>query len=212
MQLALERQNIVDHGKKMVESGLVKSTGGNLSLSNKDKSLLAITPTRTRYETMQPEGVGIYDLQGNQVDGLLKPSSEIQFHMDLINLRPDIYAVVHTHSPHATTLACLGWELPAIHYLIGHAGYKVPVAPYATFGTKELSESICTTMGSGNAVLMANHGLVTVGESLEKAFHRAEMVEYVAQLYLQARAVGTPIFISTENMDIVIQKYSTYAQ
>lgn len=212
MQLAVERQKIVDHGRKMVASGLVKSTGGNLSLANKDKSLLAITPTRTSYETMQPEDVIIYDYQGNQVEGLLKPSSEIQFHLDLINLRADIFAIVHTHSPHATTLACLGWELPAIHYLIGHAGYHVPVAPYATFGTKELSESICRAIGNGNAVLMANHGLVTVGETLEKAYLRAELVEFVAQLYLQSRAVGNPNLISKENMDIVLKKYSTYAQ
>jgi len=212
MQLALERQIIVNHGKKMVASGLVKSTGGNLSLSNDDKSLLAITPTRTSYETMQPKDVAIIDFLGNQVEGLLKPSSEIQFHLDLINQRPDIYAVVHTHSPHATTLACLGWELPAIHYLIGHAGYQVPVAPYATFGTKELSESICRTIGKGNAVLMANHGLVTVGETLEKAYLRAELVEFVAQIYLQSRAVGDPNLISKENMDKVLLKYSNYAQ
>lgn len=212
MLLASEREKIVDHGKKMIATGLVKSTGGNLSLSNKEKTLLAITPTRTSYETMQPEDVVIFDFQGNQVDGLLKPSSEIQFHMDLINLRPDIQAVVHTHSPHATTLACLGWDLPAIHYLIGHAGYHVPVAPYATFGTKELSENICCTIGTGNAVLMANHGLVTVGETIEKAYLRAELVEYVAQLYLQSRAAGIPNLISKENMDIVLQKYSTYVK
>ena len=212
MQLAVERQKIVEYGRKMIASGLVKSTGGNLSLANKDKSLLTITPTSTSYETMLREDVVIYDFQGNHVEGLLKPSSEIQFHLDLINLREDIFAVVHTHSPHATTLACLGWELPAIHYLIGHAGYNVPVAPYATFGTKELSDNICGAIGKGNAVLMANHGLVTVGKTLEKAFLRAELVEYVAQLYLQSRAVGNPNLISKEKMDIVLKKYSKYAQ
>ena len=212
MLLYEERELVVEYGKKLISTGLVKGTGGNLSLCNSDKSLLAITPTGVAYENMQPEDVAVLDLQGTQVDGHLAPSSEVAFHLGLVNLRPDIMAVVHTHSPWATTMACLGWELPAVHYLVGFAGKSVPVAPYATYGTPELSEAICSTMGNQNAVLMANHGMVAVGGTLGKAFSAAEMVEYVSQIYLQAKSVGTPVILGEREMDTVLIKFETYGQ
>jgi len=212
MKLKEERRKIVAFCQQMISSGLVKGTGGNMSLCNCEKTIIAISPSGTKYETMKPEDVVLVDLQGNHIDGSLKPSSEIQFHLDLLNLRPDIHAVVHTHSPYVTTMACLRMEIPAIHYLIGHVGYKVPVAFYATFGTKALSENICAAIGSGDAVIMANHGLVTVGKTLENAYQKAEMVEYVAQLYLQAMAVSKPTLLSDEEMSQVMEKYKTYGK
>jgi len=212
MLLLEERTMVVEYGQRMLAAGLVKGSGGNISLCNSDKTLLAITPTGVPYDIMLPEDVVVLNLQGNQVDGDKLPSSEVAFHLGLVNLRPDIFSVVHTHSIHATTVACLGWELPAVHYLIGHAGGKVPVAPYATFGSKELSKHVLNTMGTGNAVLMANHGLVATGSTLKKAFAAAEMVEYVAQIYLQARAVGTPVILSEEAMEDVLDRFSTYGQ
>jgi len=212
MLLQKEREIIVEFGKKLIETGLVKGTGGNLSLCNPEKSMLAITPTGLTYETMEPEDVVVLALDGEQVDGKLKPSSEVTFHLGLVNLRPDIFAVVHTHSPHATTMACLGVALPAIHYLVGFAGESVPVAPYATYGTPELSGHICSSIGNGNAVFMANHGMVAVGANMARAFTTAEMVEYVAQLYLQAKAVGNPQILSKAEMDVVIGKFETYGQ
>ena len=126
MLLKNERQLVVEYGKKLISTGLVKGTGGNLSVCNQDKSLVAITPTGVAYLEMVPQDVIVMDLSGKIVDGELKPSSEISFHLGLINLRPDIYAVVHTHSSFATTVACFGRELPALHYLIGFAGKTVP--------------------------------------------------------------------------------------
>ncbi len=212
MLLQAEREAVVAYGKKLIESGLVKATGGNLSLVNEEKTLLAISPTGVAYETMQPEDVVVVDLSGKWVEGRLKPSSEIAFHLGLVNLRPDIRAVVHTHSPQATAMACLGWVLPAVHYLIGFAGKQVPVAPYATYGTQALSDNICKTIGEGNAVLMANHGMVAVGTTLEKAYTTAEMVEYVAQIFLQTRAVGNPVILRDEQMDAVLEKFETYGK
>jgi L-fuculose-phosphate aldolase len=212
MLLQKERESIVEFGRKLIETGLVKGTGGNLSLCNPEKSMLAITPTGLAYEMMKPKDVVVLALDGEHLEGKLKPSSEVAFHLGLVNLRPDIFAVVHTHSPYATTMACLGMELPAIHYLVGFAGESVPVAPYATYGTPELSEHICNSIGTGNAVLMANHGMVAVGSNLARAFTTAEMVEYVAQLYLQAKAVGNPQILSKEEMGVVIDKFETYGQ
>lgn len=207
-----ERQAVAEYGKKLITSGLVKGTGGNISLSNPEKTLLAITPSGVSYEGLAPEDVVVVDMEGNRVDGHLKPSSEMAFHLALIQQRPDIKAVVHTHSEHATALACLRWELPAVHYLIGSAGSVVPLAPYATFGTQALADNICRAIGSGNAVLMANHGLVTVGTNLRKAFNTAELVEYVAKVYLITKSVGTPVQLSMEEIEEVIQRSVGYGE
>ena len=212
MLLINERQAVAEYGKKMITSGLVKGTGGNISLSNPEKTLLAITPSGVAYEGLATEDVVVVDMDGNRVDGQLKPSSEMAFHLALIKQRPDIKAVVHTHSDHATALACLRWELPAVHYLIGSAGNVVPLAPYATFGTKALADNICRVIGSSNAVLMANHGLVTVGTNLRKAFTTAELVEYVAKVYLITKSVGTPVQLSMEEIEEVIQRSVGYGE
>jgi L-fuculose-phosphate aldolase len=210
MLLLDERRKVVEYARKMLSTGLVKGTGGNISLTNEDKSLVAITPSGVAYETMNPEDVVVLDLDGKQVDGNLLPSSELGFHLALLRQRVEIKAVVHTHSDYSTALACLRWELPAVHYLIGSAGFKVPLAPYAIFGTPELAEGICETIGDGNAVLLSNHGLVAVGVSLSKAFSTAEMVEYVAKLYLITRSVGSPVVLNREEMQDVLEKFTTY--
>jgi L-fuculose-phosphate aldolase len=212
MLLKEERELVVKYGCRMLHSGLVKGSGGNISLCNSDKSLLAITPSGIFYDDIEPSDVVVLDMEGHQVDGDKLPSSEIAFHVGLLNLRPDIRSVVHTHSPNAATVACLGWELPPVHYLIGHAGASVPIAAYATYGSKELSENILATMGSGNAVLMANHGVVAVGRSLDSAFTTAEMVEYVSEIYLKARAVGEPVILSEEAMEEVLKEFTGYGQ
>lgn len=212
MLLENERQAVVEYSRNLLTSGLVKGTGGNISCCNTEKTLIAITPSGVRYETMRAEDVVVLAVDGTFVEGALTPSSETAFHIDLMTQRPDIHAVVHTHSTYATTIACLGWELPAVHYLVGHAGYKVPIAPYATFGTRDLSDNICSTLGEGNAVLMANHGLVAVGTDLKHAFATAEMIEYVSQLYLQAKAVGEPIILDDNEMAVVLDKFKTYGQ
>ena len=212
MLLINERLAVADYSKKLITSGLVKGTGGNISLSNPEKTLLAITPSGVAYEGLTPEDVVVVDMDGNRVDGQHKPSSEMAFHLALIKQRADIKAVVHTHSEHATALACLRWELPAVHYLIGSAGSVVPLAPYATFGTQALADNICRVIGSGNAVLMANHGLVTVGTNLRKAFNTAELVEYVAKVYLITKSVGTPVQLSLEEIEEVIQRSVGYGE
>jgi L-fuculose-phosphate aldolase len=212
MLLRDERKQVVEYSKKLLTSHLVKGSGGNISLSNSEKTILAVTPSGVVYDALEPEDIVILDMAGNQLEGELAPTSEIAFHLALQKLRPEIHAVVHTHSVYATAVACLGWELPPIHYLIGFAGKKVPIAPYSTYGTKELSDNICSVIGQSNAVLMANHGLVCVGTDLEKTFNTAELVEYVAHLYLLTKSVGEPVSLDTHQMEAVLEKFEDYGQ
>lgn len=212
MLLEREREEIVKYGKKLIASKLTTGSGGNLSVINRELGYIAIKPTGVDYLTMRPEDVVVINLEGEIVDGRLKPSSEIMIHLGLLNARRDIQAVVHTHQVYATTLACLNWELPAVHYLVGFSGNKVPLAPYATYGTPELAENIVKAIGSYNACLMANHGIVTVGPSLDSAFNVAEELELVSRLYYQARCLGQPVILSDEEMEVVVRKFNTYGQ
>jgi L-fuculose-phosphate aldolase len=178
---------------------------------NREQNLIAIKPSGIDYHEMGPEDV-VMTPEGEIVEGTRKPSSEVSFHLGLLRHRPDANAVIHTHSVYATTIACLNRELPAVHYLVGFSGNKVPVAPYATFGTPELAENIVRAIGSYNACLMSNHGLVTVGPNLATAFAVAEEIELVARIYYQARCIGFPVILSDEEMGVVSEKFKTYGQ
>lgn len=212
MLLAEERQAIVEHGRKLIQSQLTTGSGGNLSIINRAEGLIAIKPSGMDYFLMKPEDVVVVTPSGEIVDGKLAPSSEIRFHLALINHRPDITAVIHTHQVYATTIACLNWELPAVHYLVGFSGKKVPLAHYATYGTQELSDNIVKAIGSYNACLMANHGIVTVGATIEAAFATADELELVSRLYYQAKCIGEPVILSDEEMVTVCEKFKTYGQ
>ena len=212
MQLLTERTAIVEYGKKLLSSQLTTGTGGNLSIYNRKEGLIAIKPSGINYDEIRPEDVVIVTPRGELVEGDYVPSSEIRFHLALLQARPEINAVVHTHQVYATTLACLHWELPAVHYLVGFSGSKVPLAKYATFGSQELSDNILAAIGNHNACLMANHGLVTVGKDLAAAFAVAEVLELVAHIYIQARSIGEPVILSDDEMQAVIDKFDSYGQ
>lgn len=207
-----QRNEIVLYGRKLITSRLTTGSGGNLSIINRRQGLVAVSPSGVEYFDMQPDDVVIVDLDGNVKEGRFAPSSELNAHLALYRQRDDICSVLHTHSVYATTIACLNWELPAVHYLVGFAGTKVPLAPYATYGTRELAENICNTIGQGNAVLMANHGLITIAEDLKTAFVIAEEIELVARIFYQAKCAGEPVILSDEEMNSVIGKFQTYGQ
>ncbi len=210
MILLEERNNLVVFGKKMLNAGLTTGSGGNLSCFNREKGLVAVTPSGIEYPDMVVSDTIVLDLDGNIHQGDAKPSSETGFHLSLYQKREDINAVVHTHSPYATTFACLNREIPAVHYLVGFAGKKVPVAPYATFGTKALADNIMETIGDYNALLLANHGLVAVGTSLLRAFNIAEEIELVARICFQAQSIGSPTILPDDEMERVIEKFKHY--
>lgn len=212
MRLEKERNAIVEYGRKLITAQLTTGSGGNLSLYNRAEGLLAIKPSGVDYFEMRPEDVVVMDIDGCVVEGNLTPSSETRFHLALLRYRQDINAVVHTHQVYATTIACMRWELPAVHYLVGFSGNKVPLAEYATFGTQELSDNILRAIGNYNACLMANHGIVTVGATLAAAFAAAEELELVSRLYYQTRCMGEPAILPDSEMEVICEKFKTYGQ
>jgi len=212
MLLEKERSEVVRFGRKMLAARLTSGTGGNLSIFAQGEGLVAISPSGIEYDDMEPGDVPVVDCAGVTVEGTRKPSSELGFHLSLYRQRPDIRAVVHTHSVYATTMACLHWEIPAVHYLVAFSGRKVPLAPYATFGSEELAAHVAATIGDYNAVLLANHGLVTVGSNLATAFAVAEEIELVAQIYYQAKCIGSPVIVPEREMSKVIEKFASYGQ
>ncbi|TWI76930.1 L-fuculose 1-phosphate aldolase [Desulfobotulus alkaliphilus] len=204
-----EADLLLHYGRKMHASGLVTGSGGNLSVRVKDGVL--ITPSAMAYEEMAPEDMVLVDASGKVLRGRRAASSELGFHLALYGAREDIMAVVHTHSPWATTLACLGWSLPAVHYLVGYAErHEVPVAPYAIFGSQELADHVVRGMGDGKALLLASHGLVSMGADLREAYEVAEEIEFVAGVYLRAKAVGTPVILDEKAMAPVLEKFRKY--
>lgn len=203
---------LIQYGRKLVSHGLTTGSGGNLSVVDCAGGQVAITPSGMDYDAIGTQDVVICNPTGEVIGGHRKPSSELPFHLALYQHRSDIRAVVHTHSPYATTLACMHLELPPVHYLVGFAGDKVPLAPYAPFGTPALSEAIIATIGDYNALLLANHGLVAVGSSLAAAFNTAEEIEFVARIYYQTLTAGEPKLLSEEEMTVVLEKFKDYGQ
>lgn len=212
MLLQQERQQIVDYGRKLVCNGLTTGSGGNLSVLNREQDLVAIGPSGIDYNDVRCEDVVVVDRHGRIVDSQCRPSSELNFHLALYDGRDDISAVVHTHSVYATTLACLHWELPAVHYLVAFSGHKVPLAEYATFGSDELADKVKATIGDYNAVLLANHGLIAIGRDISAAFNTAEEIEFVAQIYYQTKTLGKPVLVPDDEMQRVIEKFKHYGQ
>ncbi len=212
MLLHKERMLVVEHGCRLVENGLVKGTGGNLSIFNREEKLVAISPSGIDYGEIAEQDIPVVTIDGRVVEGRCSPSSEIDMHMLLYENRDDISALVHTHSPYATTIACLREDLPAAHYLIGFAGPNVRCASYAPFGSVELAEAALKGMRDRTAVLLANHGLLAGGASLAEAFAVAEMIEFCAEVYYRARSIGTPVVLSDEDMQTVLRKFASYGK
>ena len=210
MLLNNERKKIVSFANKMLDAKLTHSTGGNLSIFNRKEQIIAITPSGIDYTVLKESDIIIIDIKGNIIEGTLRPSSETGFHLALYAKRDDINSVVHTHSVFATTYACLDREIKPVHYLIGFAGKKVSVAPYATYGTDELANNIISCIGDSNAVLLANHGLVSIGKDVLTAFNVAQEIEFVAQVSYQAENIGTPCILSDKEMSKVMKKFKNY--
>ncbi len=212
MLLADLREEIVLYCQKMAATGLTPGTSGNISAFSPEEGLLAISPSGLEYQSMTPDDIVVLDLEGNKVEGQRAPSSEYELHRVFYARRKEVGAVVHTHSTYATTLACLGWDLPAIHYILAFAGDRVPCAPYVTYGTPELAEAVFQAAENYNAVLMGNHGLLALGPDLERAFLTASSVEYAAEIFWRARCLSLPNTIGTEEMARVQKKFASYGQ
>ncbi len=210
MILEKERIAVVEYGKKLVSTGLVKGTFGNISIYNREQNLMAISPSGKDYFETTPEDIVVLSLEGEIVDGTCKPSSEYDLHRIFYQRRRDINAVVHTHSTYATILSCLQWEIEPVHYLIAYAGDKIPCTPYVPFGSYELAEAAYETMGDRYCCLLGNHGLLACGSSIAYAFDVAEQMEFVSELYYKAKSVGEPKLIAMEYLSGLMEKFKTY--
>ena len=205
-----EKEQVVRYGKKLIDRRLTTGSGGNISVYNREKKLVAISPSGLDYYETTPEDIVILDMDGNLVEGKHRPSSEAGMHLAFYKNRADVSGIVHTHSKFATAIACMGWELPAVHYLIGMAGHRVKCTGYATYGSDELAKKALETIGDSNAVLLANHGLIALGEDVDRAFSTAEHLEFVSEVYYLTKTLGTPNILSDEDMDEVMKKFGTF--
>lgn len=211
MLLENERRQIVEYGRRMIDDGLTSGTSGNISILDKEKGLIAITPSGIRYHDMKIEDVVVMDVEGKVVEGDRKPSSEKVLHMMLYKAKPEIRSIVHTHSMYCTVFASLRQTLKAIHYVIADAGVsEIPCAPYETFGSVELAEAVSQSVGVSNAALLANHGMVACGKSLETAYGLAKEMEYCAELQYRCLSIGNPFILSDEEVSRVMKKFGTY--
>lgn len=212
MILEKEREQVIEYSLKLLSEGLTNGTAGNVSIFNREEGLVAISPTGVNYSELTPEMISIVDLDGKLIEGL-KPSSELEMHMILYRNREDVNAVIHTHPVYTTVLACLRQDLPAIDYMIAVTGAtKVRCAEYASYGTKELAENAYKAMGSGLAVILANHGLTTAGKDIANAFNITVQVEYISNLYIKARNIGEPIILPDNEMNSMLERFKTYGQ
>ena len=212
MILREEREQVVEYCRMLTTHKLTKGTGGNISACDREKGLMAISPSGMDYFKTEPEDVVVLDLEGRVVEGRRIPSSEADMHRLLYIDRSDVNAVVHTHSTYATTLACMRWNLPAVHYLVGFAGLDVRCTPYATFGTPDLAQRAREGMKGRFAVLLGNHGLLAAGPNMHYAFNVAEEIEFVCELYWRSKAVGEPVLLDAGDMETVLEKFKTYGQ
>lgn len=216
MRMEQERIQIVEYGKKMSTMGLSKGTAGNISIYNKEEGLMAISPSGVGYFETEPEDVVLMTLEGEVVDGKRKPSSEYGMHAGFYQAKMEegCLSVVHTHSDYATTLACMGEPIRAVHYVIATSGTDlIPVAPYTTFGTPELAKLAVEACKEGRAVLLGNHGVITFGINLEKAFGLAINVESLAKTQWQCMCAGRmDNILSREQIEAVLERFTTYGQ
>lgn len=183
------RAEVAQAGRQLAASGLVSGLAGNVSA--RAGELIAVTPTGGRLATLSAEDIVVVDAEGGLVEAPFAPTSELPFHLAIYE-HYDAGAVVHTHPPMATAVACVADELPCIHYSLPALGGNVRVARYETFGTDDLAASVIEALRGRTAALMASHGAVTYGADLQAAVDATELLEWACGLYIRARACGTP--------------------
>jgi len=197
--------------RELTRRGLTHGTSGNVSVRC-DEQRFFVSPSGMDYELLQADDVPLMDLEGRWF-GRHRPSSEWRFHRDILRSRPDVGAIVHTHSPRATALACTGRGIPAFHYMVAVAGGRdIRCAPYHTFGTQELSDAALAALRDRKACLLANHGVIATGADLASAMRLAGEVENLALQYSVALTLGEIRVLDDAEMSRVIEKFRTYGQ
>lgn len=198
------RSEVAAAARRLAAEGLLIGTAGNVSLLDPETGHLAITATGVVLGDCTVDQVSVIDPHGRLVAGDLEPTSELELHLS-VAAGGGVGAVVHTHAPAATAVSCVRESLPVIHYQQLLLGGEIPVAPYATFGTSALAASVSALLVGRSAVLMANHGAVTTGSSLDKAVENALLLEWCCRLLLDASLLGSPRFLDDAEQAAVIE-------
>lgn len=204
------RQKLIRAYKRLIRLGLNRGTSGNCSVRLDSNNKFLITPSGVSLEKMSPASIVQMGIDGS-VDDDGKPSSEWRFHCEILKHRPDAQAVVHTHSVAATALSCLRKDIPPFHYMVAVAGGdSIRCAPYALFGTQELSDGALEALQGRKACLLANHGVIALGRDLDEAVQIAQEVETLSEQYHLSLNLGVPYFLSESEMDAVLEKFKGY--
>ena len=202
------RESIIAACLEMNRSGLNQGTSGNISLRCRDG--LLITPTSLPYDQMTPDDIVFLGMDG-RTEGQNKPSSEWRFHRDIMQAKPEAAAIVHTHAIYSTIIAIMGLEIPPLHYMVAIAGGStIPCAPYATFGTEELSVHAVAALKDRAACLLEHHGMIATGPTLDKAMWLAVEVETLARQFHGCLQIGGPRLLPAEEIENVRQRMKTY--
>lgn len=205
------RESLVEACRELERRALTQGTSGNVGVRRDARSFF-VSPTGMSYAALAPEDVPLMDFEGRWF-GRRRPSSEWRFHRDIFRARGEVGAIVHTHSPMATALACTGRGIPAFHYMVAAAGgADIRCAPYRTFGTQELSDAALEALDGRRACLLANHGVIALGADLERALALAGEVEDLAAKYCAALALGNVRVLDESEMRRVIDKFRSYGQ
>jgi L-fuculose-phosphate aldolase len=208
------RQGVIATARAMNAAGINRGKSGNVSARLRREGFdgFLVTPSGLPYAETTPEDIVAMTIDG-EAHGDRVPSSEWRFHRDIYASRSDALAIVHTHAPFATSLACLHRAIPPFHYMVAVAGGPdIRCAPYATFGTQQLSDNALAALTGRKACLLANHGMIALGASLAAALALAVEVETLAEMYWRALQLGEPVLLSSAEMAIVLEKFATYGQ
>lgn len=205
------RQCIVDAGLDLARTGLSPQRSGNISVRVGD--VVLITPSGVGYEDLLPGDIVALSLDGSVASGRFAPSSEAPMHLAVYRARPEVGAIVHAHSDHAVTLAVLKRAIPAFHYMVAVAGGKdIRCAPYATFGSEALAAHAVKALEGRKACLLAHHGQIALGATVEEALHLAHEVETLAGQYWRALQIGEPELLDDDEIARVVEKFRTYGK
>ena len=208
------RRQLIETACRMAPANLNRGGAGNLSVRTRENGLdgYLITPSGMDYEVLVPEDIVFMRLDGTP-DGRRKPSSEWRFHHDIYAARPDAGAILHAHSPFATSLACLRRDIPPFHYMIARfGGDTIRCADYATFGSQALSDNALVALRDRCACLLANHGLLVFGKTLAQLFALAVEFEALCEQYWRACQLGQPVLLDPDEMATVQAKFASYGQ
>jgi L-fuculose-phosphate aldolase len=204
------RRMLIHYARRLTETGLTRNTSGNLS--HRVEGGLLVTPSGMPYAQLEPDDIVLVAMDGTP-QGRRLPSSEWRFHRDILRMRAEINVVLHAHAPFATSIACLRQGIPAFHYMVAVAGgADIRCAPYATFGSEELSRHAVTALDGRKACLLGNHGMIALGDDFETALTLAVEVETLAEMYWRAQQIGTPIILDDDEMVRVLEKFRTYGK